>query len=194
MQRVTNYSMDLEAVGLGEPTADLKFDMYCPEAGCRSSNTNNWSSEQCTLRVRVNNPCVVKCAYGRKLKAEMDSTGKPYVLEPFLGVVVGEKTKRKEKREPNPNDRWPGRNKERDMKMAIALINGAAFVDLSKQYKICTTAIRKSAYRYFHVANPRVFAACPDGMSKAVFAQVNKDLILPFLVFHKEEGASLKGA
>lgn len=191
--RATNYSMDTNEIGLGDAVADLKFDMHCPKAGNFDSGVNNWSSEQCILRVRVNNPCVVKCSHGRKIKAAMDAAGGDYKLEAFTGVAVGEKTKRKVKREENPNDKWPGRNKERNMKIAIALINGASVLSLSMKYSMSKTSVRKFSYRYYAVANPRVFAACSKQESKTEFAQKNKNLILPFLIYHREAGQSLKG-
>ena len=184
MQRATNYSMDLNAIGIGETSPELKLDMYCPQVGGGSPTNPNWSRAQCVLRVRVNNPCIAKCAFGKKLKAEMDAIGKPYVLEVFTGVAVGEKTKRKVKTaEVDPNDRWTGRNQARDMRISIDLAEGSSVASLAKKHGVSKTAIRKAAYRYFSIANPRVFLACPEHMSRTEFAQINKNLFLPFLVF-----------
>jgi len=192
MQKATNYSMDLNAIGVSTISPELKLDMYCHQVG-GTAGRNNWSTEQCILRVRLNNPCVIKCAYGRKLKAQMDASGEDYKLEPFTGIVVGEKTKERLKKVENPNDKWPGQKKERNMKIAIELVKGATVRSLADKYAVSKTNIRKVSYRYYMVANARVFSACPEHMSKTEFAQLNKKLILPFLVFHKEAAPILKG-
>ncbi len=191
MALATKYAMDMEEVGIGDDSPDLKLNMRCPQLG--NGPANNWSIEQCLLRVRVNNPCTVTCKFGRDLKAQLDATGEDYLLEPFPGLAVGQKTKKKSRRVKNFNDRWPGRNKERDVNMAREMLNGTSFAELSEKYLVCQTNIRRIVYKCLRIANPSVYEACPEHMNQAVFAKLNKSVLLPHLVFHKEEGQTLKG-
>lgn len=194
----TKYEMCLNEIGIAGASPELTLDMYCPQVGggsasSYSSTTNNWSREQCILRVRLNNPCTAKCPHGKEIRAELEAAGGDWKLEPFPGVAVGQKTKRRPKKKADPNDMWPGKNKERNIKMAIELIEGMSVADLAEKYYVSKTNIRKIAYRYFEAANPRVFKACPEKFNKTEFARRNKIFIRPFLVYHEGFSPELKG-
>ena len=187
--RATSYAMDLEEIGVGGETQALVFDMRCPQIGV-DSGINNWTKAQCVLRVRTGNPCTVRCKYGKEAKAELDASGIDYRLESIL--VAGGPKKENKKKKPlvlmvDPNKKWPGRQKKRNINIAIDLLNGCSVDDLVVKYLVQESSIKKISYQYYRVANPEVFDACPSKTIKLDFARINKNLLLPHLVFVEDE-------
>ncbi len=192
MRRATDSSMDLNEIGITDAVANLKFNMRCPKLGDLGHTGFNWTQDQCVLRVRLNNPCVKNCVFGRKLKAALDARGEDYTLEAFPGIVVAQKTKGKSKAKVLPNSKWPGANKERNIKIAVELLEGATVLALAERYEIDRTSVRKLIYNYLEVANRSVFLSCPQKTNRADYFRLNKAFFLPALVYDKSEPA-LKG-
>lgn len=182
MKRATNYSMDLSEVGIGDPTPHLNYDMCCPEVGL--SGGYNWSREQCILRVRLNNPCTVKCTHGREIRAELEATGEDWQLEPFPGVAVGKKAAKRVTPPKDPNRMWPGKHKERNIRISVDIASGLSVGSVSEKYGMSPTNIRRITNSYFCIANPKVFKACPGNVTRIEFVRTNKAFFLPFLKYH----------
>jgi len=192
--------MDLNEIGLSSASPDLTLDMFCPKVGgmgkqsTYNSSANNWSREQCILRVRLNNPCTINCPHGKEILAELEASGEDWQLDPFPGVAVGKKPKGRFKQPPNPNDKWPGIKKERNVKLTRDIITGMPVFTAAEKYGVSPTNIRRVFNTYFEIANPKVFRACPANISRIEYARVNKVLVLPYLVYCEDCPQILKGA
>ena len=176
------YSIDLNEIGISECSPRIEHDMRCPQVGTVAEG-NNWSVAQCVLRVRLNNPCTARCSYGRSLRAKMESEWEGFELEPFPGVPVGCK-KKEEPPAPDPNEKWPGKHKKRNINLTREILSGRGVREVSDAYGLGVASACRICSQYAAVACAGLFDThtAKQG-SRLEFMRLNRDRILPHLVF-----------
>jgi len=78
MGREADYTTDLNEVTTGyTEQPPLTYDMNCPKlrSSGRESNSFNWSSEQCKVRISEGATCVATCKAGKAIRDKMERNG-----------------------------------------------------------------------------------------------------------------------
>lgn len=172
------YAMDIDEIGLSTDVPLLKLDMFCPELGETLINRgNNWSREQCILRVRLDNPCTRNCPHGQKIRAELEATGEDWKLTPFQIIYVSENEEADgETRKLSQTER-----KKRNLKIAIQLVSGISAEDVSIQYSMSKHYVRQVTYNCIRNLDQKMFDKRPT-KEKLEYLRQKKSHFLPLLI------------
>lgn len=77
MGREAEYTTDLNEITTGDIKSPvLELDMICPKIRTvGKAAMNNWSSQQCLLRIELGSECIKNCRFAKALIKELEANG-----------------------------------------------------------------------------------------------------------------------
>lgn len=188
MTKATKYSVDIEEVlggDIGQPA--LEFNIVCPRilGPTKKTSANNWSLEQCDLRVRISSPCTFDCKYGKMIRERYEDAGIDY-LEPedYVQKVYTEKElnskKGKHKKNPSMYGDWGKISLlERNMNMVMDILDGKDYDAVADEYCVTLHVLRAKVILYCKLANIEVYKQYSGLPTKTIeYLRKNKKLFI----------------